>query len=105
MIASGIVIRHVLYYDDFAALTIAAGSPAPPLFPLWQRIGLGSLSALGFIGAWGMLFKRSWGVYLFMIAFIVGQTFAFSIGQWGLPSFLTGFAVVLLGMNYLHEMK
>jgi len=105
MIAAGIVIRHVIYYDDFATLTIAAGLPAPPVFPLWQRIALVSVSALGFIGAWGMLFKRSWGVYLFMITFIIGQTFAFSVGQWGLPSFLTGFSVVFLGMSSLSEMK
>lgn len=105
MIAAGIVIRHVFYYDDFAELTISAGLPAPPLFPLWQRIVLASVAALGFVGAMGILFRRSWGVYFFMVAFIIGQTFAFSIGQWGLPSFLTGFAVVILGMNFLHDMK
>lgn len=105
MIAATIVIRHVYFYDDFAELTIAAGLPAPPPFPDWQRIALAGIACLAFLGGIGMLFRRSWGVYLFLIGFLIGQTFAFSIGQWGLPSFLTGFVVVILGMNFLSEMK
>lgn len=105
VIAAGVIVRHVLYYDDFAEMTIAAGLPAPPPFPQWQRIVLGSISALGLVAALGIGLRRSWGVYVFMTAFIIGQTFSFSIGQWGLPSFLLGLGVLILGMNYLHQMK
>jgi hypothetical protein len=104
-LAAIVVIRHVVNYDAFAILTIEAGNPAPPPFPQWQRIVLASVSAFGFVAALGIILKRSWGVYVFVIAFIAGQTFAFSVGQWGLPSFLIGLSVIVLGMNYLHELK
>ena len=105
ILASVIVVRHVVNYDDFAVLTIANGLPAPPEFPQWQRIILASVSAFGFVAAVGMFFRRSWGVYLFIGVFIIGQTFGFAIGQTGVPSFLAGIAVIILSMNYLHRMK
>ena len=104
-IAALIVVRHVVFYDEFAEMTIAAGQDAPPPFPQWQRILLAGFSSLGFVAALGILLRRGWGVYLFIISFIMGQTFSFAIGQWGLPSFLTGLAVIVLCMNYLHRMK
>ncbi len=104
-LAALVVMRHVVFYDEFAEMTIAAGDKAPPLFPIWQRISLASAAALGLIAAPGILFHKSWGIYLFVIAFILSQTFAFAIGQWGLPSFLLGLSVIILGMNYLHSMK
>jgi hypothetical protein len=102
---AGIILRHIIFYDEFAELSLSQGLPAPPPFPIWQRITYGIIAGIGGLSALGLAFRRGWSISLFIVVFVIGQTFAFAIGQWGVASFVTGLAVVILGMNFLHQLK